>query len=219
MPLQLKSVKIKSVTVRGCKIQLMCTKKGGKIMNNDTRFKVSRINQIGKIPRSPSVFDDDCQLDDARECKNFEKDGLIMENQKNQSYDEKFMIQGDSDENSMEVTAPELLPEGEYPAVIGELKLEKMQLDNGKSYTKVNVPFELELEAGETRRVYFSGSANLASAASRFRPIVKGVLGEVPKGVFDVRVLEGKRVLAKVRHNTFNDITRNQVDEATLLED
>ena len=188
-------------------------------MNNENRSKLNRINRIAKIPRSPSVFDDDYQINEVHECGNSEKDGVNMENKKNQANDKEFMIQGDADENSMEAAAPELLPEGDYPAVIGELKLKKMQLDNGKSYTKVNVPFELELESGETRRVYFSGSANLASAASRFRPIVKGVLGEVPKGVFDVRVLEGKRVLAKVRHNTFNDITRNQVDEATLLED
>lgn len=148
------------------------------------------------------------------------EEGDNMNNEKNKdNNDAAFLIQGDAEETTVESTERELLPVGDYPATIGEVWLEKVEGDKGKSYTKVTVPFDIELEAGETRRVYFSGSTNLATTKSRFRPIVEGVLGAVPKGVFDVRVLEGKRVLAKVGLNTFNEVTRNQVDAAELLED
>lgn len=191
------------------------------------------IPKIKKLPSGnvvPSIFGEEeeeqkgCKIMDNNKNRDFEnekaKDGGNMNTEKNQdNKDAAFLIQGDADEDTVKSTEPELLPEGNYPATIGELWLEQVTLDNGKSYVKVTVPFAVELESGETRLVYFSGSTNLATTNSRFRPIVKGVLREVPKGIFDVRRLEEKRVLAKVVLNTFNGVTRNQVEAAELLED
>ena len=184
---------------------------------------------IGKV--TPTVFDDDetqnekgCASMDSNknnipENEKVEEDGANMNNEKNQdNNDAAFLIQGDAEETTVESTERELLPAGDYPATIGDVWLEKVEGDKGKSYMKVTVPFDVELESGKTRRVYFSGSTNLATTKSRFRPIVEGVLGAVPKGLFDVRALEGKRVTARVGQNTFNGGTRNQVDDAKLLE-
>lgn len=189
-------------------------------MENEKNPSSKRILRKAPTPSKSSVFDDDYQADSANECENFEKVGANMENKDNQNNENnEFMIPGDTEDATMESTEPELLPEGDYTATIGEIWLEKVQGSAGKSYMKVTVPFDVELESGETRRVYFSGSTSLATTKSRFRPIVEGVLGAVPKGLFDVRTLEGKRVIARVGHNTYKDITRNQVDDATLLDD
>lgn len=198
----------------------------GSIMNKKIIPKIKK-RPSGNVV--PSVFEGeeetqkgDAKMDNSenKNLKNEKAEEDNMNNEKNQDNDDTaFLIQGDAEETTVESTERELLPVGEYPATIGEVWLEKVEGDKGKSYVKVTVPFDVELESGETRRIYFSGSTNLATTKSRFRPIVEGVLGEVPKGLFDVRRLEGKRVLAKVGLNTFLEVTRNQIDDAKLLED
>ncbi len=91
------------------------------------------------------------------------------------------------------------MDEGDYPAKIGKLSAKKM-MGVYEPWVRVTIPFNIKnRNSGKNVTVNFMASCSL-NVNSRLFPIVKGILGKVPKGDFKLRQLEGKKVTVSIKH-------------------
>jgi hypothetical protein len=156
------------------------------------------------LPNTDEIHLDDDYEDDTNDLnEDYSDDDDSDTEDETNPFDDDEYEEDDNEEDLFKMVKPKRkakLPEADYPAVVGEVKVEKKTTGDYGPWVKTEIPFKIKHpKTGETITVPFFASKS-TNKKSRLYPIIKGILGNVPDDEYSLKDLEGKKVCVTIEH-------------------